>query len=170
MQSQTLINNQSNYNRNTTLGTNIIWTTNLKEKWDINFTSNTTYNIATYTLQPTQDANYFSQYLSAEATYYTKSGWSFSTDFDYTFNGGRAGEVKLYMFDLLKQNQSITRSIASNYIQDVQTKVLTQYFVVSFTYNLRKFKGQNNAANPQMMRMFRGAGGGRNGGGMPSMF
>lgn len=178
LQSQTLVNNESNYSRNTALGTNIIWTTNLKEKWDINFTSNTLYNIARYTLQPTQDANYFSQYLSAEATYYTKSGWSFSADFDYTYNGGRsdgyntsipllnasiakqifknkAGEIKFYMFDLLNQNQSTTRSIASNYIQDVETRVLTQYFLVSFTYNLRKFKGQNNSANQPMMKMMR---------------
>ncbi|MFY7965352.1 MAG: outer membrane beta-barrel protein [Chitinophagaceae bacterium] len=187
LQSQTLINDISNYSRNTTLGTNIIWTTNLKEKWDINFTSNTTYNIARYTLQPTQDADYFSQYLSVEGTYYTKSGWSFSTDFDYTYNGGRsdgfntsipllnfsiakqvfknkAGEVKLYMFDLLNQNQSTTRNISSNYIQDLDTKVLTKYFVISFTYNLRKFKGQNNSGNPPMMRMFKGMG--RSGGGM----
>ncbi len=191
MQSQTLVNNESNFNRNTTIGTNIIWTTNLKEKWDINFTSNTTYNVARYTLQPTQDADYFSQYLSAEATYYTKSGWIFSTDLDYTYNGGRsdgynasipllnasiarqvfknkAGEIKLYFFDLFNQNQSFTRNVASNYIQDVQTKVLTKYFLVSFTYNLRKFKGQSNM--PPMMKMFRGGGGGRSGGmGMPPM-
>ena len=181
LQSQTLINAASNYTRNTTLGTNIIWTTNLKEKWDINFTSNTMYNIARYTLQPTQDADYFSQYLSAEATYYTKSGWSFSTDFDYTYNGGRsdgyntsipllnasiakqvfknkAGEIKLYVFDLLNQNQSTTRSIASNYIQDLDTRVLTKYFVISFTYNLRKFKGQNNSGTQPMMKMFKGTG------------
>jgi len=186
-QSQGLVNNVSNYNRNTTVGGNIIWTTNLKEKWDINFTSNTTYNIARYTLQPDQDADYFSQYLSTEITYYTKSGWNFATDFDYTYNGGRssgyntsipllnasiskqvfknkAGEIKFYLFDLLNQNQSVTRSVSSNYIQDLQTKVLTKYFVVSFTYNLRKFKGQTNA--PPFMKMFKG--GGRSGG-MPPM-
>ncbi len=188
-QSQSLINDESNYSRNTTVGANIIWTTNLKEKWDINLTSNSSYNVARYTLQPTQNADYFSQYLSAEATYYTKSGWIISSDFDYTYYGGRSngyntstpllnasitkqifknksGEIKFYMFDLLNQNQSITRSVSSNYIQDVQTKVLTHYFMVSFTYNLRKFKGQNNM--PPMMKMFRG--GGRNGGGMPPSF
>jgi hypothetical protein len=188
-QSQSIINNESNYSRNTTIGANIIWTTNLKEKWDINLTSNSSYNVARYTLQPTQNADYFSQYLSAEATYYTKSGWIISSDFDYTYYGGRSngyntstpllnasitkqifknksGEIKFYLFDLLNQNQSITRNVTSNYIQDVQTKVLTHYFMVSFTYNLRRFKGQNNM--PPMMKMFRG--GGRNGGGMPHSF
>ena len=186
MQSQSLVNGLSNYSRNTTIGQSITWTTNLKEKWDFNLTTNTIYNIANYTLQPDQNANYFSQYLGFELTRYTKSGWIFSSDFDYTYNGGRtdgfntsipllnasiakqvfknkAGEVKFYMFDLFSQNQSITRSVASNYIQDVQTRVLTNFFMVSFTYNLRSFKPQQGM--PQM-RMFRMGGGGGSRGGM----
>ena len=146
-QSQSLINDTSNYSRNTSLGANIIWTTNLKEKWDINFSSNTLYNVARYTLQPSLNADYFSQYLSAEVTYYTKSGWIISSDFDYTYNGGRsdgynvsipllnasiahqlfknkAGEIKLYFFDLLNQNQSITRTVSSLSIDDTQNKLL----------------------------------------------
>jgi len=189
-QSQSLVNSESNYSRNTAVGANIIWTTNLKEKWDINFTSNSMYNIARYTLQPTQDADYFSQYLSAEATYYTKSGWIFSTDFDYTYNGGRssgyntsipllnasiakqvfknkAGEIKFYMFDLFNQNQSISRNVTANYIQDMQTKVLTSYFIISFSYNLRSFKGQKNN-QPPFMKMFKNAG--RNSGRMSPAF
>ena len=189
-QSQSLINNASNFSRNTAIGANIIWTTNLKQKWDINFTSNSMYNIARYTLQPNQDADYFSQLLSAEVTYYTKSGWSIATDFDYTYNGGRsngfntsipllnasiakqifknkAGEIKFYMFDLLNQNQSITRSVAANYIQDVQTRVLTSYFIVSFSYNLRSFKGLRNSQLP-FMKIFKNAGG--NSGAMPAVF
>ncbi len=182
-QSQSLVNGLSNYSRNTTLGQTISWSSNLKEKWDFNLTSSTTYNIASYTLQPEQNANYFSQMISTEITRYTKSGWIFSVDFDYTYNGGRtdgfntsipllnasiakqlfkdkAGEFKFYMFDLFSQNKSITRSVASNYIQDMQTKVLTNYFTFSFTYNLRSFKPQQN----QQMRMFMGSGGGQRNG------
>ncbi len=186
LQSQGLINNESNYSRNTTIGTNILWTTNLKDKWDINFTSNSMYNIARYTLQPNQNADFFSQFLSVEATHYTKSGWIFSTDLDYTYNGGRtdgfntsipllnasiakqlfkdkAGEVKVFMFDLFNQNQSVSRTVSSNSIQDMQSLVLTNYFMVSFTYNLRNFKAQGN--QPRMMQMFKmGEGGGRSGG------
>ena len=182
IQSQTLINNQSNFTRNTGVGGNIIWTTNLKEKWDINLTSNSMYNLVSYTLQPNQNENFFSQFVSVEATYYTKSGWSISSDFDYTYNAGRAsgfntsiplfnasiakqvfknkaGEIKLYVFDLFKQNQSITRNVTASYVQDVNTTVLQQYFLVSFTYNLRNFGGKNN----QMPGFFRGNGGGGGG-------
>lgn len=181
IQNQNLVNNQSNYTRNTSVGGNISWTTNLKEKWDINFISNSLYNIASYTLQPELNANFFSQFLSVEATYYTKSGWIISSDIDYTYNSGRAtgfntsipllnfsiakqifkskaGEIKLYCFDLLNQNQSVTRNITANYIQDVETRVLTRYIMLSFSYNLRKFGGKNGG----MPSFF---GGGKNGGG-----
>jgi vacuolar-type H+-ATPase subunit D/Vma8 len=49
------------------------------------------------------------------------------------------GELKLSVFDLLKQNRSITREVTSEYIQDVQNQVLQQYFMLTFTYNLRNF-------------------------------
>lgn len=49
------------------------------------------------------------------------------------------GELRLTVFDLLKQNQSITRDVTETYIRDVQNRMLTQYFVVAFSYNLRNF-------------------------------
>ncbi len=51
----------------------------------------------------------------------------------------RKGELKLSVFDLLKQNQSITRNVTETYIQDISNEVLTQYFMLTFTYNLRNF-------------------------------
>ena len=49
------------------------------------------------------------------------------------------GELKLGVFDLLKQNRSITRNVTGEYIEDVQNQVLQQYFMLTFTYNLRNF-------------------------------
>jgi hypothetical protein len=139
--------------------------------------------MARYTLQPTQNGDFFTHTVSTEATVYSKSGWVLSTDFDYIYNTGRsagyntsiplwnaslskqmlknkAGELKIYMFDLLNQNISISRNVTGNTIQDLQTKVLKRYFMISFTYNLRKFGASQGPQNP-MMRMMQGPGGER---------
>ncbi|MEO5682550.1 MAG: outer membrane beta-barrel protein [Chitinophagaceae bacterium] len=174
-QSQTLVNNVSAFSRNTTLGETLSWTTNLKDNFDMNLRSATTYYIARNSLQPLQNLNYYTEVLSAELTYYTKSGWLLAADFDYTYNGNRPagynasipllspsvakqlfknkqGELRLSVFDLLNQNTSVTRTITSNAIQDTKTNVLTRYGLLTFTYNLRKFAGQGQ----KMPGMFRG--------------
>jgi len=179
-QSQTLVNNLSNYTRNTTAGFNASWTTNIKEGFDMNFSSNSSFSFARYTLQPQQNGDFFTQTFVAEPTIYTKSGWVFSTDFRYIKNTGRAegfntniplwsasiakqlfkkkeGELKFYVFDLLNQNQSLTRNVTGNTIQDVSTVVLKRYFMISFTYNLRSFGAPAGNQQRGPMQMFRGA-------------
>ena len=185
-QSQTLVNLVSDYTRNTTLGETISWTTNLKDHFDMNFSSTTTYNIARNTLQPTQNLNYYTQVLSSDITFYTKSGWLIATDFDYTYNGNRSagynssvpllnpslakqlfkskqGEIRFTVFDLLNQNVSVSRTITANTIQDTKTNVLTRYAMLTFTYNLRRFAGQLEQKMPQMFQRFRGMRGGPGG-------
>ena len=175
-QTQTLVNSISNFTRNTNLGGTVSWTTNIKEGFDMNFSSNSNLTMARYTLQPQQNGDFFSQTISTEATIYSKSGWVLSTDFDYIYNAGRsegfntsiplwnaslskqmlknkAGELKFYVFDLLNQNISISRNVTSNFIQDLQTRVLKRYFMISFTYNLRKFGATQGPQNPMMKMM-----------------
>ncbi|OYZ01938.1 MAG: hypothetical protein B7Y37_04905 [Sphingobacteriia bacterium 28-36-52] len=180
-QSQTLVNDLSNYTRNTTAGFNASWTTNIKEGFDMNFSSNSSLSFARYTLQPQQNGDFFTQTFVAEPTVYTKSGWVFSTDFRYIKNTGRAegfntniplwsasiakqlfkkkeGELKFYVFDLLNQNQSLTRNVTGNTIQDVSTVVLKRYFMISFTYNLRSFGApQRGMQQRGPNQIFRGA-------------
>ena len=59
------------------------------------------------------------------------------------FLPGNAGELKLSVFDLLDQNQSIYRVVNENYIQDGTSAVLQQYFMLTFTYNLKNFGKAN---------------------------
>jgi hypothetical protein len=128
----------------------------------MSFSATPTYNIAKYSVQPQLNENYFSQILNTNVTFYTKNGWILEANFDYTAYAGRAlgyntsvpllnaaiakqlfknkqGELRLSVFDLFNQNISITRNVTENYIQDVQTKVLTRYALLTFTYNLRNF-------------------------------
>ncbi|WP_353130282.1 outer membrane beta-barrel protein [Parapedobacter pyrenivorans] len=50
-------------------------------------------------------------------------------------------EITLSAYDLLNRNTNINRSISERYIQDTQNNALQRYFLLSFTYNLRKFGG-----------------------------
>ncbi|OGU18172.1 MAG: hypothetical protein A2X61_02235 [Ignavibacteria bacterium GWB2_35_12] len=52
-----------------------------------------------------------------------------------------AGEIKLTIFDALKQNKSIQTNVTDYYIEYSQNKILQQYIMLTFTYNLRSFGG-----------------------------
>ncbi len=87
-------------------------------------------------------------------------------DFDYTINSGLAsnvsrnqaimnasiekqlfkkknGIIRLEAYDLFKQNSNINRSVSANSIIDSRTNRLTRYFILTFTYRLQRFAGQN---------------------------
>ncbi len=185
-QAQTLVDLQSNYTRNTSLAQTIKWTSNLKNNFDMNFSSTTTYNIARNSLQPTLNSNYYSETLSTEFTIYTNNGWILASDFDYTYSGNhaagyntsvpllnpsvakqflknKAGELRLSVFDLLNQNTSVVRTVTGNTIQDQRTNVLTRYAMLTFTYNLRQFAGKQQRM-PGLLRGMRGQGGQGQGG------
>jgi hypothetical protein len=86
--------------------------------------------------------------FNTDATHYSYSGLSSSFNQKYTlWNMAVAkklfekqqGEIRLSVFDLLKQNTSIQRNITTTYIEDVQSNVLQQYFMLTFSYNLKKY-------------------------------
>lgn len=170
-----LFNNQKNITNNYVLSERINYTINVKEQFDLNFASTSTYTFARYTLNTQQNGDFFNQIFSIEPTYSTKNGWIFGSDFDLTITRGQAsgfnqtiplwnasiaktifkkkdGEIKVSVFDLLNQNRSITRTVEQNFIQDTRTTVLTQYFMLSFTYNLRNFAGKGQQQMPPFMR------------------
>jgi hypothetical protein len=172
-------NATTNYTNNYGFTERISYNMNIKEQFDLNFSSSSTYTLARYTQSPDNNGDYFTQVFSVEPTYSTKDGWVIGSDFDYTIYRGQSagynqtiplltasisklifkkkdGEIKLSVYDLLNQNKSITRTVEQNYVQDTRTQVLTRYFMVSFIYNLRKFAGKGQTQMPPMMKgMFR---------------
>jgi len=58
----------------------------------------------------------------------------------YLFRG-RKGEIKLFVYDLLKQNVNILRTVSDNYIEDTQSTILQRYAMFSVIYH---FKSVNN--------------------------
>ena len=155
-----LLNAASNYS----VGETVKWTTNLRDHFDVNFSATPTWYLAIYSAEPAQNNHYFSTLVSADATYFTKKGWMLGTDVNYTSYSGRAagyntttmvwngylakllfpnkrGEIRLSVHDLLNQNSSLSRTVTPTMIQDTENRVLTRYFLLSFTYHIRHFTG-----------------------------
>lgn len=151
-------------NISTTYNTNgsIIVSSNISEKIDFTASYNANYNIVTNSLQPQLNNNYFFQtasarfnglfwkklVLSTDLNYTAISGLGadFNQDFllwnaaiGYKFLKNNAGEVRLNVFDMLKQNNNIRRNVTETYIDDSRFNVLQRFAVLTFIYQLRNF-------------------------------
>lgn len=157
-----LINTRSNVSRNTVIGQGIRFQSDYNGKIDYGLSARINYQQARYSLLPQQNANYWSQYATADVHWQLPGHFVLNTDLTYTGTSGRAegynqqfvlwnaflakqflksrqAEVRLQVFDLLNQNRSLVRNTSDSYIEDVRSKVLRRYFLISVVYNLRKF-------------------------------
>lgn len=56
----------------------------------------------------------------------------------YKFGRNQAAEVRLTVFDILAQNNSINRIVNDAFIDDVRSNVITRFALMSFSYNFRR--------------------------------
>lgn len=155
-QSVSSITNNTTYTAGAVIGSNISQYVDFTVSYTANF-SDVKNNVLT-----TLNSSYFQHIASVQLNLLSKQGWFFQNDLtNQLYNGltagynqnytlwnvsagkkflkGQKGELKLTVFDLLKQNQSIVRNVTERYIEDVQSQVLRQYALLTFTYNLRNF-------------------------------
>lgn len=160
----------------------IVVASNISEYVDFNLSYNIASNVTKSTSENQSNNNYVNQAIGGQVNLLTKSGWFLQNDLNYQLNSGlavgadpdfllwnagigkkflknKAGELKLSVFDLLKQNQSLTRTVgANNEVTDVQNTVLQQYFLLTFTYSLKNF-GTARASGGGFQRRPGGPGG-----------
>jgi hypothetical protein len=143
---------------------------NISPNLDFTISYNTAYNIVSSTNKSSDGNNYWSQTGSSklnwtiadrftvqpEATYQQYNGNNFYYDnLTLNFNAGfkflsnRQAELKFGVFDLLNKNKSFSRSVNSLYIEDSYNSVLSRYFLVTFVYNLKNFKGGASMPQPE---------------------
>lgn len=157
-----------------------------KELFDVSLTAGVNWYNTTYSIQSSQNNNYFSHDYGIDLNWYLPGGFVLENDIDYTLNTGRAagynpkillwnanitksvfknkkGEFKLNVYDLLNQNQGVTRNTNGNYIEDQTYNVLKRYVMLTFTYSLSKFGQQTPGIPGGMRQMMRSFGGGRGG-------
>ena len=58
----------------------------------------------------------------------------------YKFLKEKQADLRLSVFDIMKQNNSIGRNTTETYYEDVQNNILQRYYMLTFTYNLKYFK------------------------------
>lgn len=159
-----IINHQKNYANNTSFGLGVVISSNISEKIDFTLSSNSSYNIVQNTLNTSSDSRFFNQNSRLSLNYIFWKGIVFNTELNHQYYTGlseaynqnyllwnmsvakkvfknQQGEIRLSVYDLLKQNNSIVPTVTETYTQYAQTNVLQQYFMLTFTYNLRFFRG-----------------------------
>ena len=175
-----LAENIKNFTNSLNLGEYLRLSYTYKEKLDASLSASINYNSARYTLNQRNDNAYYTYAYSADISYTFPRNFVLSTDADYTTQSGlstgfsqkfllwnasfakqmfksQRGELKLSVFDILKQNRSINRSYTDNYVEDVQNTVLQRFYMLTFTYNLNRMVGKNvQMPGGGGMRTFRG--------------
>ncbi len=157
-----LVNYASTSTDNYVYNGGIVLASNISEYVDFNLNYNASFNDAKNSFNANLNNRFINQSTGAAVNLLSKSGWFVQNDVtNQTFSGlsdglnqsfwlwnaaigkkflkNKAGELKLSVFDLLKQNQSISRTVTESYIQDIQSQVLQQYFMLTFTYNVKNF-------------------------------
>ena len=178
-----LINGVSNLNDNTTLSQGLTFNSNISQNVDFSISTTGSYNIVNSSLQQNLDNNFYQQESNMRLYFSSKNGkffmgnnvahslysglsegfnqnfWLWNMEGGFRFAKNNKAELKAVLFDVLNQNNSISRTISDVAITDVFTNVLTRYGMITFTYILGNFK--QPAAEPQQPWMMGRPQGGR---------
>ncbi|HRF99621.1 MAG TPA: TonB-dependent receptor [Bacteroidia bacterium] len=157
-----LINTQTNLAKTATGALGLVFSSNISEKFDFTLSSNSSYSQINNTLQTSSNTTYLSQqsrlkitvnpwkglvlqseytntYYSGLTSAFNQSISLWNAGIGYKFLKDKQAELRLTVYDLLNQNNAISRTNTDSYIQDSQTYVLNRYYMLTFTYNFKKY-------------------------------
>lgn len=159
-----LINGESNLNDNLTLSQGLTFSSNISQNVDFSISTTGSYNIVNSSLQQNLDNNFYQQESNIRLYFSSQNGkffmgnnvahslysglsegfnqnfWLWNLEGGFRFAKNNKAELKAVLFDVLNQNNSISRTISDVAVTDVFTNVLTRYGMVTFTYIIGNFK------------------------------
>jgi hypothetical protein len=135
-----------------------------KPRYRITLTNNS------YDIDAFEDRNFTSHNLDLNSAFFLPKGFEWRNDITYNYNANIAdgfqkdawfwnasvaysvlndkGLVTLKVYDLLNQNANARRTATNDYIQDTQSTVLRQYFMLNFSWKFNSLgsKGETKSS------------------------
>ena len=145
-----------------------------KEKFDVSVATRYSFNNTFYKENNALNNSFVNQTYEGNLALFPGKGWTIDTRYEL-FIYAQAGftedtkvnlwqasvskafmdnklTAKLRVFDILNQNQGVTRSAVDNYISETISNTIGRYFMFSLQYNLSAFSAPQSSG-PRMMIM-----------------
>ena len=128
------------------------------------------YNESSYSNSSISASSNVVHRLNLQTTNYWPKNWIFGNDFGYNYNSNISGDakkdfylwntslsygffdkkmtLKVKVYDVLNQNQSVARTISATTIRDEENTVLKRYTMFSLTYKVGSFGGLKERRPP----------------------
>jgi len=165
-----MINLKENNTKTNMFSAGSMISSNVSENLDFAISYNPKYFVNTFSLEGLKSSNYWTHTVSSnlKATFFKNLVWSY--DFSYNYNSqidpslnqhifllgsslaykflkNKQLEAKITIFDILNQNQNISRSVSNTSVTDTRINAMNRYGLFTMTYNFKKFEGRDPDKN-----------------------
>lgn len=161
-----IVNNQKNISKQATYGTDLVLSSNISQNIDFRINSRVKYNTVDNSLEGQTDSRYWNVSSGVNFSFILLQHLVMSTDYSFSgyyqsgnqneitnllncslgfkFLKQNAGDLRFTACDLLNQNTNFSRTTTPLYILTQQSNTLGRHFLLTFSYTLRNFSGNNS--------------------------
>lgn len=157
-----LINGAENSALSRSAGIGAVLSSNISPDFDFTLSTEAGYSWVENSIASASRSEYYSQSTRLRFNWIMWAGFVFNTDLAHQHYNGLSsdfdedyllwnisigkkvlpddrGEIRLTVYDVLGQNNSIQRNVTDIYVEDSRSNVIQRYVLLSFTWNLRHF-------------------------------
>ena len=159
-----LINDVESNTFNQNYGLGFVLSSNISKKIDFTISTESNYVLSSNSLNSDLNNQYLVQTSKIKYDWIMPFGFTFRTQLQHQEYFGlssdfldnrvllwtagigkqvfenKRGEFQLSTYDILGQNNNVTQNFYDSYYEETNSNVLTRYVMLSFSYNIRKFR------------------------------